>query len=59
MIAGLATGLPVLSAQANPFAEAVQDGSLLLSIPVAVLAGLVSYQHPDYDTDQWPPEDRK
>jgi hypothetical protein len=19
------------------------------------LAGLVSYQHPDYDTDQWPP----
>jgi len=20
---------------------------------------IVSYQHPDYDTDQWPPEDRK
>ena len=23
------------------------------------LKTLVSYQHPDYDTDQWPPEDRK
>jgi hypothetical protein len=23
------------------------------------LADLVSYQHPDYDTDQWPPEERK
>lgn len=22
------------------------------------LADLVSYQHPDYDTDEWPPEDR-
>ena len=22
------------------------------------LATLVSYQHPDYDTDRWPPEDR-
>lgn len=46
MIAGLATALPALSAQANPFAEAVQDGSLLLSVPVAVLAGLVSFLSP-------------
>ena len=23
------------------------------------LTDLVSYQHPDYDTDQWPPEERK
>ncbi|RUX92390.1 GFA family protein, partial [Mesorhizobium sp. M2A.F.Ca.ET.040.01.1.1] len=22
------------------------------------LAELVSYQHPDHDTDQWPPEER-
>ncbi len=25
---------------------------------VAFLAGLVSYQHPDHDTEQWPPEER-
>jgi hypothetical protein len=23
------------------------------------LATLVSYQHPDHDTENWPPEDRK
>jgi hypothetical protein len=23
------------------------------------LADLVSYQHPDHDTDEWPPEDRR
>jgi hypothetical protein len=22
------------------------------------LSDLVSYQHPDYDTDRWPPEDK-
>lgn len=31
---------------ANPFAEAVLNGSLLLAIPVAVLAGLVSFASP-------------
>ncbi|MGO1516744.1 MAG: cytochrome c biogenesis CcdA family protein [Arthrobacter sp.] len=46
MIAGLVTALPALGVQGNPFAEAVQDGSLLLSIPVAVLAGLVSFLSP-------------
>ncbi|MDN5756312.1 MAG: cytochrome c biogenesis protein CcdA [Micrococcaceae bacterium] len=35
-----------MGVQGNPFAEAVQDGSLLLSIPVAVLAGLVSFLSP-------------
>ncbi|WP_285728149.1 cytochrome c biogenesis CcdA family protein [Psychromicrobium xiongbiense] len=30
----------------NPFAEAVQNGSLLLAIPVALLAGLVSFLSP-------------
>ncbi|GAA3703203.1 cytochrome c biogenesis protein CcdA [Zhihengliuella alba] len=30
----------------NPFAEIVQDGSLLLAVPVAVLAGLVSFLSP-------------
>jgi len=25
----------------------------------AFLADLVSYQHPDYDTDTWPPEDQR
>lgn len=46
MIDGLVTALPALGAQGNPFAEAVQDGSLLLSIPVAILAGLVSFLSP-------------
>lgn len=30
----------------NPFAEIVQDGSLLLAAPIAVLAGLVSFLSP-------------
>lgn len=30
----------------NPFAEAVQNGSLLLALPVALLAGLVSFLSP-------------
>ena len=37
----LATTLAI-SVQSNPFAEVIQDGSLLLAVPVAVLAGLVS-----------------
>jgi cytochrome c-type biogenesis protein len=40
------TGLAAIAAQANPFAEVVQDGSLLLAVPVAVLAGLVSFLSP-------------
>lgn len=31
---------------ANPFAEIVLDGSLLLAAPVAILAGLVSFLSP-------------
>jgi cytochrome c-type biogenesis protein len=38
-------GLPV-AAQANQFAELVNDGSLLLAAPVALLAGLVSFLSP-------------
>lgn len=42
----LMPGLASVAAQANPFAEAVQDGSLLLAVPVAILAGLVSFLSP-------------
>ena len=42
----VSTGLGGIAAQANPFAEVVQDGSLLLAVPVAVLAGLVSFLSP-------------
>ncbi|WP_136088993.1 cytochrome c biogenesis CcdA family protein [Auritidibacter ignavus] len=44
----LATHLPGLAslAQANSFAEIALDGSLLLAIPVALLAGLVSFLSP-------------
>ncbi|NAZ16511.1 cytochrome c biogenesis protein CcdA [Glutamicibacter soli] len=35
-----------ISVQSNPFAEVIQDGSLLLAVPVAVLAGLVSFLSP-------------
>lgn len=35
-----------LPAQANPFAEIVMDGSLILAVPVAILAGLVSFLSP-------------
>lgn len=38
--------LPVLTAANNPFAEAVLDGSLLVAVPVALLAGLVSFLSP-------------
>ena len=46
MSAVLPTGLLGVAAQANPFAEVVQDGSMLLAVPVAVLAGLVSFLSP-------------
>jgi cytochrome c-type biogenesis protein len=42
----LPTALLGVAAQANPFAEVVQDGSMLLAVPVAVLAGLVSFLSP-------------
>ncbi|GAA2546651.1 cytochrome c biogenesis protein CcdA [Neomicrococcus aestuarii] len=35
-----------IAAAANPFAETVLDGSLLLAVPIAVLAGLVSFLSP-------------
>jgi len=41
-----APALVTVAAQANPFAELVQDGSLLLAAPVALLAGLVSFLSP-------------
>ncbi|HEY4615916.1 MAG TPA: cytochrome c biogenesis protein CcdA, partial [Citricoccus sp.] len=34
------------AATVNPFAEIVMDGSLLLAVPVALLAGLVSFLSP-------------
>ncbi len=40
----LAPLTPVM--QANPFGEAILNGSMLLAIPVAVLAGLVSFVSP-------------
>lgn len=36
----------VLSTVANPFAETILSGSLLLAVPIAVLAGLVSFASP-------------
>lgn len=36
----------VAAAQGNPFAEIIMDGSLLLAVPVAILAGLVSFLSP-------------
>lgn len=36
----------LLSTANNPFAEAVTDGSLLLAVPIAALAGLVSFLSP-------------
>ena len=41
-----AAALVTVAAQANPFAELVQDGSLLMAAPVALLAGLVSFLSP-------------
>jgi len=43
-----------------PYVDRVHElpGADTLSDPVAApfLAGLVSYQHPDHDTDTWPPQ---
>ncbi len=36
----------VISTVANPFAETILSGSLLLAVPIAVLAGLVSFASP-------------
>lgn len=41
----LVTALSV-PAQGNAFAQIVQDGSLLIAVPVAILAGLVSFLSP-------------
>ncbi len=46
-----------------PYADGIPDlpGEATLDDPEAAsfVHEIVSYQHPDYDTDQWPPEDRK
>ena len=42
----LEAGLTVAAVTNNRFAEIVFDGSLLLSAPVALLAGLVSFLSP-------------
>lgn len=46
MIAPALSTALLIPAQANPFAEIVQDGSLLIAVPVAILAGLVSFLSP-------------
>ncbi len=33
------------------------EGTMADEAAAVFLAGLVSYQHPDHDTDSWPPED--
>ena len=43
------TAIPAL-----PGAETITDEETS-----SYLADLVSYQHPDHDTDQWPPKERK
>lgn len=37
------TAITVAAATNNPFAETILTGSLLLAVPVAILAGLVSF----------------
>lgn len=45
--AAVGQALPAgIAAAGNPFAETILNGSLLLAIPVAVLAGLVSFASP-------------
>ena len=46
MIAPTLVAALAVPAQGNPFAEIVMDGSLLLAVPVAILAGLVSFLSP-------------
>ncbi len=52
---GIEAKLPYVDSVPNlPGKDTVEDED-----SAGFLAHLVSYQHPDYDTDQWPPEDRK
>ena len=46
MIAPTLVAALAVPAQGNPFAEIIMDGSLLLAVPVAILAGLVSFLSP-------------
>lgn len=46
MTPALLPAVVAVASQNNPFAETVMDGSLLLAIPVAMLAGLVSFLSP-------------
>lgn len=46
MISPALVNAMMLPAQGNQFAEIVQDGSLVLAVPVAILAGLVSFLSP-------------
>lgn len=46
MISPVLAGALMMPAQGNQFAEIVQDGSLILAVPVAILAGLVSFLSP-------------
>ncbi|MEW9615864.1 GFA family protein [Shinella sp. S4-D37] len=45
-----------------PYVDAVRDlpgeDTMADQDAASFLADLVSYQHPDHDTDEWPPEDR-
>ncbi len=52
---GIEAKLPYVDAIAGlPGEETMGDQDA-----ASFLATLVSYQHPDYDTDTWPPEERK
>ncbi|WLS01816.1 GFA family protein [Shinella oryzae] len=46
-----------------PYVDAIPDlpgeDTMADQDAASFLADLVSYQHPDHDTDEWPPEDRR
>ncbi|GAB2907434.1 hypothetical protein GCM10027027_23510 [Neomicrococcus lactis] len=46
MLSSLVACLAIPAQGGNQFAEIVQDGSLILAVPVAILAGLVSFLSP-------------
>ncbi len=46
VLPALATGLPVVADVGDTFGRAVTSGSLLLAVPLALLAGLVSFASP-------------
>ena len=46
MLSSLVASLAIPAQGGNQFAEIVQDGSLILAVPVAILAGLVSFLSP-------------